>query len=121
LGGIYYLCRPMASTRQEKVARLLQKELATIMQQFSRTHFGGALITVTSVRPSPDMGVAKIYLSLFLTNDKPKLMADIIAVKNEIRRALGMQIGKQMRVVPELAFFLDDSIDYLENIERLLK
>lgn len=111
----------MASTRQEKVARLLQKELATIMQQLSRNHFGGALITVTSVRPSPDMGVARCYLSLYLTNDKKKLLEDITAHKNEIRRDLGMKIGKQMRVVPELAFFLDDSLDYLENIERLLK
>lgn len=111
----------MASIRQEKIARLIQKELGIVLQQFSRTHFGGALITVTQVRPSPDLGVAKCYLSLYLTNDKKKLLESISTHKHEIRKALGLQIGKQLRVVPELAFFLDDSLDYLENIERLLK
>lgn len=111
----------MASIRQEKIERLLQKELSLVMQQFSRSHFGGALITVTKVRISPDLSVAKTYLSLYLTADKKKLITEISAHSHELRRELGMRIGKQMRVTPELAFFLDDSLDYLENIERLLK
>lgn len=111
----------MASIRQEKIERLLQKELAQVLQQFSRTQFGGALITVTKVRISPDLSVARIYLSLYLTTDKNKLLENITEHKFELRRALGARIGKQMRIIPELAFFLDDSLDYLENIERLLK
>lgn len=110
----------MASVRQEKIERLLQKEMAQVMQQYSRTHFNGALITVTNARVSPDLGVARIYLSLYNTPDKQKLITEIEAIKFELRRELGMRVGKQMRVTPHLTFFLDDSLDYLENIERLL-
>jgi ribosome-binding factor A len=111
----------MASIRLEKIERLLQKELSQVFQQLSRNLFGGALITVTQVRISPDLGVAKVYLSLYLTADKKKLIDTVTEHKNEIRKELGLRVGKQMRVTPYMTFFLDDSLDYLENIERLLK
>lgn len=116
-----YLCPLMASIRLEKIERLLQKELSQVFQQLSRNLFGGALITVTQVRISPDLGVAKVYLSLYLTADKKKLIETVTEHKNEIRKELGLRVGKQMRVTPYMTFFLDDSLDYLENIERLLK
>jgi ribosome-binding factor A len=116
-----YLCPLMASIRLEKIERLLQKELSQVFQQLSRNLFGGALITVTQVRISPDLGVAKVYLSLYLTADKKKLIDTVTEHKNEIRKELGLRVGKQMRVTPYMTFFLDDSLDYLENIERLLK
>jgi ribosome-binding factor A len=109
------------SIRQQKVAALLQKELAVIFQQESRNHFKGALITVTVVRVAPDLGFAKVYLSFFLTEDKDALLKDIRAHKSSIRYSLGKAVGKQLRIIPELQFYKDDSIDYAMNINELLK
>lgn len=111
----------MANTRQEKVARLIQKELSQVFLAKSSTLFHKAMITVTNVRMSPDMGIAKCYLSLYLTPDQKKLLEEIKAHTHEIRKDLSARIGRQIRAVPELVFFHDDSLDYLENIERLLK
>jgi ribosome-binding factor A len=109
------------SIRQQKVASLLQKELAVIFQQESRNLFKGALITVTVVRMAPDLGFAKVYLSFFMTEDKDALLKEIRAHKSQIRFILGKAVGKQLRVVPELQFYRDDSIDYAMNINELLK
>ena len=111
----------MDSTRQNKVSRLLQKELGEIFQRESRNLFGGAFITVTLVRVSPDMGVAKVYLSLFAVKDKTEMMDKIKAEKKEVRKLLALRIKKQVRIIPELDFILDDSLDYAEKIDQLLK
>jgi ribosome-binding factor A len=110
----------MESTRQNKVSRLLQKDLGDIFQQESKSKFRGAMITVTKVNVTRDLSIAKVYLSLFATEDKEKLIEDIKSHTKEIRFKLGRKIGRQVRAVPELQFYLDDSLDYIENIEKLL-
>jgi ribosome-binding factor A len=110
----------MESTRQNKVSRLIQKDLGDIFQRESRNLFGGAMITVTKVIVSKDMSVSKVYLSLFGVTDKHLLLNEIRHHGKEIRFKLGSRVGKQIRVVPELQFFEDDSLDYIENIEKLL-
>lgn len=111
----------MESTRLNKVSRLLQKDLGEIFQRESRNLFGGAFITVTGVRVSADLGVAKVYLSLFMVKDKDATMKQVRSQGKEVRKRLGQKIGKQVRVVPELEFFLDDSLDHAMRIEELLK
>ncbi len=111
----------MESTRLSKVSRLIQKDLGEIFQRESRTLFGGAFITVTGVRVSADLGVAKVYLSLYMVKDKDATMKNIKDQASEVRKRLGLRVGKQMRVVPSLEFFLDDSIDHAMRIDELLK
>ncbi len=111
----------MESTRQQKISRLLQKDLGVIFQQESRNLFDGALITVTKVQVSKDLAIAKVFLSLFLTANKQALLEKIRHHGREIRHILAQRINQQLRVMPELHFFLDDSLDYIENIDQLLK
>ncbi len=111
----------MTGTRPLKVSRLLQKELGDILQRESRNLFGGAFITVTAVRVTPDLSLARIHVSLFLTKDPKALLASIKSHTKEIRKILGNRVRNQLRIVPALEFFIDDSMDYVENIERLLK
>jgi len=111
----------METTRQLKIARLVQKDLGMIFQQQSHILFGGAMITVTKVHITRDLAIAKIYLSLFATRSKPELMESIRLHSKEIRRELGSRVHKQLRIIPELHFYLDDSLDYIDNIEHLLK
>ncbi|CAN5860370.1 30S ribosome-binding factor RbfA [soil metagenome] len=111
----------MESTRQLKSARLIQKEMAEIFLSETRGLFGNVMITVTVCRMSADLGVAKIYVSLFPVKDKDQLLKKIKEHTSELRGLLGNRIRKQVRVVPELVFFLDDSIDYAAHIENLLK
>ncbi len=110
----------MESTRQQKIARLIQKDLGTIFQQLSREMFSGAMITVTKVYVTKDLSVAKAYMSLFATNDKADLMESIKGHNREIRYRLGQRIKNQLRAVPELHFFEDNSLDYIDNIDQLL-
>lgn len=113
----------MPSIRQEKVATLIQQELAIIFQQNSVSHFGGAFITVTTVRMSSDLGTARVYISYFANKgtDKKAFIESIRAKTSMIRGMLGKKVGKQLRIVPELYFYLDDSLDYAEEINNLLK
>lgn len=110
----------MNSIRQNKVSRLIQKELAEIFQRESRALFRGKLISVTVVRVSKDLSVAKIYLSIFPSEDANETLSLIKQVSGQIRGALGNKVGKQLRIVPELDFFIDDSLDYIDNIEKAL-
>ena len=110
----------METTRQSKVSRLLQRDLGGIFQRESNRLFGGAMITVTKVHVTRDLAIAKVYLSLFATEDKDMLIESVREHSKEIRYKLGQQIGKQVRVIPELKFYHDDSLDYIENIEKLL-
>ncbi|HET6242969.1 MAG: 30S ribosome-binding factor RbfA [Bacteroidetes bacterium] len=111
----------METTRQKKVARLLQKELGEIFQRESNTMFGGAFITVTGVRISPDLSVAKTYLSIFVVKDRDLVMKNVKKQTKEIRTKLGERIKQQLRIVPNLDFHIDDSLDYAEKIDNLLK
>jgi ribosome-binding factor A len=117
---IAYLCR-MDSTRQQKFSRLIQKEIAEIFQFETKGKFGSIMITVTQVKVSPDLGVAKIYVSLFPVKEKDKMLEIIRKSSHEIRGLLGKRIRHQARVIPELIFYVDDSLDYAERIENLLK
>ena len=119
LRGLTYFCS-MESTRQNKVSRLLQKDLGELFQKEGRNLFGNSMITVTKVNVTKDLSIAKVYLSLFATDDKQKLLDSIRRHTGEFRYKLGRRIGKQVRIIPELQFFLDDSLDYIENIEKLL-
>ena len=110
----------METTRQNKIARLIQKDLGMIFQMQSRNLFGGAMITVTKVNVAKDLSVARIYLSIFGVKDKESLLEEIRVHTKMIRRELGIREHNQLRIIPKLHFFLDDSLDYIENIDHLL-
>lgn len=110
----------MQETRQNRISRLLQKELAEIFQSQTRqTH--GVLISVTRVRISPDLSICTAYLSIFPSDKGEELLANIRKNEKSVRYELGRRVGKQLRIIPELRFFLDDSLDYIEHIDELLK
>lgn len=109
----------METTRQQKINRLIQKELGEIFLLQAK-QMQGILVSVSAVRISPDLGIAKAYLSIFPSDKGNELIANIKANTKAIRYDLGQRVGKQLRIVPELVFYLDDSLDYLENIDRLL-
>lgn len=113
----------MENIRLQKVARLLQKDMGDIFRLESRDRYQGTMITVTRVRVSPDLSIAKIYVSLFtLGNSKPELILEQLKQDSRyLRGKLGDRIRHQLRVVPELIFYIDDTLDYVENIENLLK
>ncbi|HPE87302.1 MAG: 30S ribosome-binding factor RbfA [Bacteroidia bacterium] len=110
----------MENTRQQKIARLVQKDVADIMRSNTKGLLKGAMITITKVVISRDLSSAKIYMSIFGTPQKQELIKDINAHKGEVRYHLAQRIRHQLRVVPELFFYEDDSLDYIDNIERLL-
>lgn len=110
----------MKTTRQNKIARLLQKELGDIfLLQTKSMH--GVLVSVSAVRISPDMSIARVYLSIFPSEKGEELIKNINANMKSIRYELGTRVRFQLRIIPELKFFLDDSLDYLERIDELLK
>jgi ribosome-binding factor A len=110
----------MEATRQNKINRLLQKELGEIfLLQTKAMH--GVLISVSQVRISPDLSVARIYLSIFPSEKGAELIKNIQDNMKAIRRDLGNRVRFQLRIIPELNFFLDDSLDYVDNIDALLK
>src|ERR1039458_7160809 len=109
----------MSTIRQNKVARVIQKDVADIFQKEMKNAFGSGLISVTHVFMSPDLSFAKIYLSLFGVQDKEKMLKGIRFEVKEIRRLLGMKIKQQLRIVPEIAFFLDESADYADKMEKV--
>lgn len=109
----------MDTTRQQKINRLIQKELSEIFRKETQ-QMRGVLVSVSTVRVTPDLGLAKVYLSIFPSEQAKDLLANIKTNVKTLRFDLGQKVGKQLRVIPELAFYLDDSLDYLENIDRLL-
>lgn len=109
----------METTRQQKINRLIQKELGEIFLKQTKM-MPGVLISVSAVRTSPDLGIAKAYLSIFPSERGKELIENIKANSKAIRYDLGLRVGKQLRIVPEVVFYLDDSLDYLENIDKLL-
>lgn len=118
-GGIHYL-RSMDSRRQQKVSQVILQDLAQIFQREAQTKFNGAFITVTVVRVSPDLSSAKVFLSI-MGNKSEETLALIKAQNKEIRKILAAKVRHQLRKVPELIFAIDDSLDYYEKIDELLK
>lgn len=110
----------MESKRQERIQKLLQQELSEIFQREMGVVTQKAMVTVTKVYVTPDLSLARIYLSLFATPDKKSLMQGIVKHTSEIRGKLGSRIRHQLRVVPELEFHEDDSLDYIDRIDSLL-
>lgn len=109
----------METTRQAKISRLLQKELSELFRlQTAKTH--GTLVSVSAVRISPDLSVARAYLSIFPSERSTEIIKSINASAKTIRYELAQRVRYQLRKTPELTFFVDDSLDYAENIDRLL-
>lgn len=111
----------MESTRQKKVARLIQKELAEIILHHAGELAPGKMISVTTVRISPDLSLAKTWVSIFPSDKADEIMAVLHASVPKLRFELGRKVRNQLRIVPEIAFFRDDSNDYIDNITNLLK
>ena len=111
----------MDSTRQQKIARQIQRDIAEIFQKELADALRGSLVTVTTVRVSPDFAYAKVYFSIFPFERNAEVMEALEKSNWFIRRELGKRIRNQLKIVPELQFFLDDSLEYIENIDSLLK
>ncbi len=111
----------METKRQERINKLLMRDLGEIFQREMGHVTKHSMVTVTKVRVTPDLTLAKVYLSIFATKNPGLLMEEIQKHTSEIRGKLGMRIRHQLRSVPELRFYLDDSLDYIEKIENLLK
>jgi ribosome-binding factor A len=109
------------STRQQKFGRLIQKELSDIFQRDKRGILDNSFITISDVSMSPDLSVAKVYISMMLAKDKAQTLDKINRGKGEIRKALGERIRKQARVVPELIFFIDETEENALKMEELIK
>lgn len=109
----------MESTRQAKISRLLQKELSEIFRtETAKMH--GVMVSVSSVKVSPDLSSAKVYLSVFPSESAPEVIENVNRQTKSVRYNLAQRVRLQLRRCPELQFYLDDSLDYLENIDRLL-
>lgn len=109
------------STRQNKISRLIQREMADILLKLNRSKYPGKLITVTVVRVTKDMSIARIYLSIYPSEFTPDILSEIKLSSRAIRGELGRKIGKSVRIIPELEFYIDDSLDYIDHIDQLLK
>ncbi|MDD3878008.1 MAG: ribosome-binding factor A [Bacteroidales bacterium] len=111
----------MESKRQSKISRLIQKDLSEIFQNDYQNFFGPVLITVTKARVTPDLSLARIFLSIFGNADKNIVLENIKKQSWEIRKKFGLRAKNQLRIIPNFEFTIDDSLDYIEKIETLLK
>ena len=110
----------METTRQNKISRLIQKELSEIFLLQTKS-MNGVLVSVSAVRISPDMSIARVYLSVFHSERSQEIVKNINDNMKSIRYELGTRVRHQLRIIPELKFFVDDSLDYAERIDELLK
>ena len=124
----------MQSTRQNKICRLIQQDMGDIFLTEMKPVLGNSLITVTGVRITPDLSIARVHISIMPIGEIPAsgsrpaepatkqgIIDAILLHSSDIRRRLGNREGKQLRIIPQLEFFLDDTLDYIDNINRLLK
>ncbi|MBQ6299555.1 MAG: 30S ribosome-binding factor RbfA [Bacteroidales bacterium] len=109
------------STRQQKVARQIQRDLAEIIRARGMAAYDGAMLTVSGVKITPDLALAKVYVSIFPSSKATDVMEQLGEETSRLRGELGRRVSKQLRIVPELVFYLDDSLDYVEHIDELLK
>lgn len=107
--------------RQERLAELIKQKMADIFRQEGKRAFGNSFITVTTVRVSKDLGYAFIYLSMLNESDPQALVETIRQNKGPLRKALGDQIKNQVRRIPELHFYYDDTMEYVERMEQIFK
>lgn len=121
-----YLCpiktnKAMESTRQKKVSKLIQKEVADIFLKKGNEIAHGKLLSITKVRISPDLSFAKIYISIFPATNQEEILKSVQDQGQKIRFELGQKVRSQLRIVPDIAFHIDDSLDYIDHIDKLLK
>ena len=110
----------MQETRQNRIARLLQKELSLIFQEQTRS-MSGTMVSVTRTKISPDLSICTAYLSVFPSEKGEEILKNVTKSASQIRYELGTRVHNQMRIIPELRFHIDDSLDYIEHIDELLK
>ena len=113
--------RTMDSVRQQKYARLIQKELGELFQREGINWYGPQFLTVTHVKVTPDLGLARVHVSVFKAPKPQDILKSLRKHTSEIRLQLGRRIGKQARIIPELEFFIDDSLDYAEKMDAIFK
>ena len=124
----------METKRQQKISRLIQQDMGDIFLREMKPVLGNSLITVTGVRITPDLSIARIHVSIMPIGTIPSqdgsepqpatkqgIIDAILTHSSDLRRRLGLREGKQLRIIPQLDFYLDDSLDYIENIENLLR
>lgn len=109
------------NTRQLKVARQIQRDLSEIFQAQGMAMYDGAMISVVNVRISPDLSVARVWISVFPSAKAKEVLARVQDQQRALRGEVGRRVAKQLRIVPELIFYIDDSLDYVEHIDQLLK
>lgn len=109
----------MESKRQRQIAKLIQKDLGHIFQKEFQSLFKGNFVTITGVIISPDLSVAKVYLSFFKKENREELMDEIRANTSKIRGMFGSMAGKQLRIIPNFSFFIDDTAEYAQKIDKL--
>lgn len=117
---LHYLCT-MPSIRQEKFARLLQRDLSTIIQQRTHSFFEGKMIMVNDVEVSPDLGYAKVYLGFINQNEKDYLLGLVQFHSKELRHELAQKIRNEVRKIPELTFYIDNTLDNALKMEKILE
>ena len=110
----------MESTRQSRIAKQIQKDIAGILNQYASSYVPGKLLTVTKVRITPDLGLAKVNVSVFPSDKSDEVILNINGHTSGIRLELGNKMRHQLKKIPELKFYLDDSLDYIDNIDHLL-
>ena len=109
----------MESKRQQKFAGVIQQDLAEIFQREGMNFLPNTLLTITKVRVTPDLAIARVFLSFFNSTDAAASLSSVKAHASEIRYKLGAKIKNQVRVVPQLEFFVDDTNDYVEKMDQL--
>jgi ribosome-binding factor A len=117
----FKIIRMAGTTRQQKFSRLIQKELSDVFQRDRKGILDNTFITIADVKVSPDLSVARIFISMTLAKDKEKTLEKLNLHKREIRKALGEKIGKQVRIIPELIFIVDEVEENAQRIENLIK
>lgn len=110
----------MEGKRQAKIARLLQRELSEIFRKQTQA-LGGVIVSVSAVRVSPDLSIAKVYLSIFPSDKGTQILENINRQSKTVRYELAQAVRQVLRKCPDLQFYLDDSLDYIDNIDRLLQ
>ena len=109
----------MENKRIAKIQRMLQKELSEIFRRQTAS-LGGVMVSVSAVRVSPDLSIARVYLSIFPSERSGEILENIRTQVKTVRYDLASRVKEILRKCPDLQFFLDDSLDYIDNIDRLL-
>ncbi|MBD1385600.1 MAG: 30S ribosome-binding factor RbfA [Bacteroidota bacterium] len=109
----------MESKRQQKFAGVIQEDLAAIFQREGMNYLPHTLVTITKVRVTPDLAIARVFLSFFNNTDNQQALQVIKSHASEIRYKLGARIKDQVRIIPQLEFFVDDTSEYVERMEKI--